>query len=117
MSNARRERVTLLRDAAMRVVRSKGIWDLRSEPPFLCFESSELRLNYRGPQEFFGLPDISYNDLLSKRFPNSRRFGLDVYGTGHKTMNLEWDDDGEVEIVSFKRGAWEEVLLSLAEEC
>jgi hypothetical protein len=36
---------------------------------------------------------------------------LDVYGDGGKMLNLHWDNDGNIEIVSFKRGDWEEEIL------
>lgn len=36
-------------------------------------------------------------------------YGLDVWSP-HKVLNVEWDDDGRVVVVSYKPGAWESKL-------
>ena len=33
-------------------------------------------------------------------------YGLDIWAGG-KVLNLEWNDSGDMKLVSFKRGAWE----------
>ena len=42
--------------------------------------------------------------------------GLDIYHADYKgkLANIEWDEQGNVEIRSFKRGPWEDELLRLA---
>ena len=35
-------------------------------------------------------------------------------GRLYKVLNIEWDDHGKVELVSFRRGAWELELITLA---
>jgi len=40
-------------------------------------------------------------------------YGLDIWAP-KKVMNIEWSDQGELAIVSFRRGAWEDELISAA---
>jgi hypothetical protein len=40
-------------------------------------------------------------------------YGLDIWAH-QKVMNLEWDDDGSVELITFKRGEWEAQLAAFA---
>ena len=51
--------------------------------------------------------------LMSQR----KRLGylLDVYDENGKVFNVHWDNDGNIEIVSFKRGNWEEEILHAVE--
>jgi hypothetical protein len=42
-------------------------------------------------------------------------FGLDVWGTDSKVLNVHWNNEVEIEIVSFKRGDWEQEILNAAE--
>jgi hypothetical protein len=39
-------------------------------------------------------------------------FGLDVWGKVGKVLNVHWNEYGQIEIVSFKRGDWEEEILA-----
>ena len=41
------------------------------------------------------------------------QYGLDIWAP-KKVMNIEWSDQGELAIVSFRRGAWEDELISAA---
>jgi hypothetical protein len=40
-------------------------------------------------------------------------YGLDVW-TPTKVLNIEWDDQGNVELVRFRPGGWEAQLLAAA---
>ena len=41
-------------------------------------------------------------------------YGLDIWAGG-KVMNLEWNDSGDIKLVSFKRGAWEQIVLGFGQ--
>lgn len=41
-------------------------------------------------------------------------YGLDIWTQSGKVLNIEWDTQESTQLVSFKRGAWEEVVLSWA---
>jgi hypothetical protein len=52
---------------------------------------------------------------VAVRMSQSKRhlgFGLDVWGKVGKVLNVHWNDYGQIEIVSFKRGDWEEEILA-----
>ena len=50
--------------------------------------------------------------------PRTRRpallpYGLDVRAGGRRLLSVAWEPDGAVEVVAFRRGAWEEEALRL----
>ena len=54
---------------------------------------------------------VEYGLKPSKNLP----YSLDIL-CGRKVFNIEWNDAGEVQLVSFKRGSWEETVLLWGEE-
>ena len=42
-------------------------------------------------------------------------YELDVWGDDGKMLNVHWNDAGNIEIVSFKRGNWVDENLRVAE--
>jgi len=50
--------------------------------------------------------------VLMSRLKPHLGFGLDIWGAQGKVLNVEWNDQGEILIVSFKRGDWEEEILA-----
>ena len=58
-------------------------------------------------------PAAAYDQALSRqRAKPALPWGLQVWH-GHTVLNLQWDDDGGVEVVSFTRGPWEDDALAL----
>lgn len=114
------KRALQIRHAALEVIRAQGTM---SEVQGLPGRSAEanlgtLQMGYRTP--FQRLPASSASvkyarALIAQRGHKVSRnldYGLDVWNAGRKVLNLEWSlDDREVQIVSFKRGPWEEILL------
>jgi hypothetical protein len=50
--------------------------------------------------------------------PTVRIRNLDVWDEtrgGAKVLNMHWASDGTIEVVSFRRGDWEQVILDRAE--
>jgi hypothetical protein len=41
------------------------------------------------------------------------QYGLDIW-SGRKVLNIEWSDDGEVKVVSYRPGQWEREVESAA---
>jgi hypothetical protein len=41
-------------------------------------------------------------------------YALDIWFARKKVLNVEWNDGGFIQIVSYRPGAWEGQLLSLA---
>jgi hypothetical protein len=58
-------------------------------------------------------PAASYEQALSRqRAKPALPWCLEVWH-GHTVLNLQWDDDGTVEVISFTRGPWEDDALAL----
>ena len=56
---------------------------------------------------------ICYLRALTGRKDNLP-YGLNVWAASGKVLNIEWSDDGAIEVISFKRGGWEQELERLA---
>lgn len=61
------------------------------------------------------------DDLLKYRaaqhrlpVPRNLPYGLDVWAP-KKVLNIEWDDKGNIVIISLRPGAWETELITSAE--
>ena len=58
-------------------------------------------------------PAASYEQAISRqRAKPALPWRLDVWH-GHTVLNLQWGDDGTVEVISFTRGPWEDAALAL----
>ena len=104
-------RVTAIREHALRILREHGQWEMVSGTRELGATFDGLKMLYRTP--FQPLPLES--ELL--RYQRARvggkanlPYGLDIWIPGKKVLNLEWSDDGALEIISFKPGDWERTL-------
>ncbi len=82
----------------------------------LNWEGDELLLAHRTP--FLKLPPVpetvKYLAAQTEKRPGNLGYGLDIWdrsGVG-KVLNIEWDDSGTIELVSFRRGDWEKKVLS-----
>ena len=47
--------------------------------------------------------------------PENKSNGLDIWA-GSKVLNIEWDHKDQIDLVSFKRGPWEKIVLSWEEQ-
>ncbi|MER9875246.1 hypothetical protein [Mesorhizobium sp. M0195] len=70
-------------------------------------------ISYRTPFQKIHAPDDAskYQCAVLGIRAENLPYGLDIH-VKKKVMNIEWDDQGEIDIRSFRRGAWEEELLS-----
>jgi hypothetical protein len=115
-------RALLSRDAALAVLRRMGVWETIAvrgarDMKFLSARIGSLQISYRTP--FQGMPQAA--DALKYRaaqhdltVPQNLPYGLDVWAN-KKVLNIEWDDQGNVALVSLRPGAWEAELTALAE--
>ena len=123
--------VTSIRDVAVEMIRSEGTWkpcrvgDEQRNVMGLRFGS--LCMSLTTPFQKFHMeppkiPDRFKGNLdryaVAVRMSQSKRhlgFGLDVWGKVGKVLNVHWNEYGQIEIVSFKRGDWEEEILGAAQ--
>lgn len=115
-------RATELRDIALQLLASAGTWvESRRQDgtPVRCleFRRDGITIIYRTPfQKVFSEPSDSLKyraALLGLDCKTNLPYGLDIW-SGRKVMNIEWDDRGRVDLVSFKRGPWEQHLEGFA---
>jgi hypothetical protein len=84
------------------------------------FENSAFFLIYRTPfQRMHINPELSTRGWVSAELQRelNGRFGLDIWRVGvGKVLTVIWNkDDGPKTVVRFKRGDWEEALLTNAQ--
>jgi hypothetical protein len=113
----RLQRALIVRDAVLAWLRDHGITEIVSGMRVLGGEVAPYRFIHRTP--FTELPDnlnrdYQYAVLLQERGrPVNLPYGLDVCLSGCKVMNLEWDNDGSPDLVSFAKGDWDGQLLDM----
>jgi hypothetical protein len=111
-------RAIQLRDAALDLIkRSKQ----RPSKGIVSFDGDGFHGIYR--TLFFRLPATTdrfkYSAALHGRTLHrgsiNLPYGLDIWQCGgRKVLNIEWDEKGIVELVSYKPGDWEAALLPLS---
>ena len=109
-------RVIVLRDAALIVVKRAGAWEAASQIKLLTARVGTLLIGYRTP--FQRLPEAPEQMKYlaaqhGKPSPESWPYGLDVW-VPKKVMCIEWDDEGNVLLVSLRHGEWEAELIEAA---
>jgi hypothetical protein len=126
----RRERAVELRNMALEIVRERGSLQnmrvLEGEIPVLMFDRRPdlcilLRTPFQRLPEKTGPSDREIKQygayqaaLVHQKSKGNLPYGLDIWRDG-KVLNVEWtDDDGRVDIVSYKPGDWELELERLA---
>lgn len=111
-------RILELREAALAIVKNRGAWEDVSGMKFLGATIGSISIGHRG--RFQRLPQISSQvkylaALHGLPVRMNLPYGLDIWMTGEgKVLNLEWDDAGAFELVSYRRGIWEDELLGVA---
>ena len=107
-----------IRDIAVRKIQAEGSFiDLKGIGPVFNWQRDDLLMMYRTP--FQKLPSAK-RGILRKYMeagimPKAKLpYGLDIWDMDGKVMvlNIEWDDKGRVELVSFRRGDWEQKILA-----
>jgi hypothetical protein len=107
-------RALRLRDIALAIVRRQGTWKRAGKVNLLMASHGTISIGYRTP--FQRLPDAN-NQLkymaaqLGRRAPQNLPYGLDIWAP-KKVLNVEWDDQGNVVLVSFRPGEWEAELAA-----
>jgi hypothetical protein len=103
-----------IRDAARNKVMNEGQFVDTDFGPLLVWSGDELSIAYTTP--FLNFPDPD-EDILRQCYaagvvPKSNLpYGLDIWNTKGKVLNIEWDKKNHVDLISFKRGEWEEKAL------
>jgi hypothetical protein len=103
-----------IRDAALKKVKKEGQFEDTNVGPLLVWKGAELEISHHTPFQKFPPPSEEFfrNCYAAGVDPEiNLPYGLDIWDTKGKVLNIEWDHNNHVELVSFKRGDWEEKLL------
>jgi hypothetical protein len=112
----------LLRDGALTVLRRMGVWETiavrgAGDMKVLSARIGSLDILYRTPFQQMPQPDdtLKYRAAqLGLTSPKNLPYGLDIWAP-KKVLNIEWDDKGNVALVTLRPGAWElELTTTLA---
>ena len=112
-----------LRDAALIVVKRAGSRHSVSRISGKCLLArvGSISIGYRTPFQRLPAPaigdDLKYlaASLGKGPPPVNLPYGLDIWST-KKVLNIEWDDHGNVVLVSLRRGEWETELTTVSED-
>jgi len=101
-----------IRDRVVPFVQSNGIVEnVGSGVSVVIATIGELRFSLRTP--FTRLPlfcPASYTDaIVLQRTRVNLPYGLDIW-CGKKVFSLQWDHDGTIDLMSFRRGPWEQKI-------
>lgn len=111
-----------LLEMALPVVGERGAWQkIEGGPTVLDFRTTSLVIAYRSP---FQKPpplsaelirkSVAFGELPGKSLP----YGLDIRTPAPRkvVLNIEWSDEGDMLIVGYKAGPWEQELERIAAE-
>lgn len=114
----KQEEALRMRDLAWSLMRSQGKFeDFPGAGPHLSWEGQDLKMILRTP--FGKLPTLPCDPAMAALMPKSKKnlpYGLDIWDTAGKVLNIEWDRDGTVRLIKFRRGVWQNLLEELATE-
>jgi len=116
------DRARALRDVALAIVKRDGQPQEFSGgvARMLVASRDGLKISYRTPFQKWSSdssqPAPSYGHAQARqRHPGSLAYGLDIWAP-REVLNVEWNDTGEFQLVSYAPGAWEETLLGEAQQ-
>jgi hypothetical protein len=118
--STKKTRAIELLEMALPVVKALGAWQrIEGGPNLLDFRTGSLIIAYRSPFQKPPPPSaelirksVTFGVLPGKNLPH----GLDIWAPPRKVLNIEWSDDGDMLIVGYKAGPWEQELEQLAAE-
>ena len=113
MPSRKLARALVLRDAALTVVNREGAWEVISGKKMLFARVGNLQILHRTPFQSLPPPSDQIKYLAAQHglpLPKNLLYGLDVWASSKKVMNIEWDDNDNVELVSLRSGEWENAL-------
>ena len=112
------QRAIKLRDLALPVVVKRGAWETTegasvAHVNVLSYRDSGFAIFYRMPSQ--SIPQSSDSTVVPQKAANGNLpYGLDIW-FGEKVLNIEWADDGTVELRDYKPGrSWERRLSKVS---
>src|SRR5690242_7069085 len=115
VSKERLARVRAARDRLLKIVRKVG-----GQAGGGWVSASAGSLDIMAPDPFTkpmpkGRQPATYaSALVRQRFVPDLPYTMEIWPFRKKIMNVQWDDDDEIQLISFHPGAWENELARLA---
>jgi len=103
-----------IRDAALMKLKNEGQFEDAGFGPRLVWRGDEVEISRMTRCREFPTPSevASIKCYETSADPELRLlYGLDIWGTQGKVLNIMWDYKDRVELISFRRGEWEEQVL------
>ncbi len=113
----RQAKAVRVRDRALVLVRESGSWEQCGDMKLIAANRGALKVLYRTPFQELPRPSDSHLYFLAVYGGKTNLpYGLDVWDfrplTRGKVLNIEWSDEGEIQLISYKPGDWEDELPS-----
>jgi hypothetical protein len=105
--------VRLIRDRALKIVRESGRPVTAGPLKLIQASLGDLKIILRTPFSGKSPEPVapSYLHALVKQYASpSLPYGLDIFAP-KKVLNVEWDANDELQVISFRRGDWEHQLV------
>ena len=103
-------RVAEVRANALRIVKESGAWDSSGDVKCLRATVADLVIMHHTPfQKMFPETDQA-KYMKAMGFKINLPYGLDIWHDRKKVLNVEWSDDGALEVISYRPGEWERAL-------
>jgi hypothetical protein len=116
---SKRERAIQLRDLAVSMIRERGkLEPAIGDVKLMMFQDRDLRIVYRTPFQQLPRKAVAPQHakylaaMRGKPSPDSLPYGLDIFCPA-KVLNIEWDDKGRIDVLSYKPGDWEQRLTGI----
>ena len=103
-----------IRDAALKKLKDQGQFEDTGFGPLLVWRGDEIEISRITRCRKSPTPSevAAIKSCETSVGPKLRLlYGLDIWGTQGKVLNIMWDYKDHVELISFKRGEWEEKIL------
>jgi hypothetical protein len=105
-----------LRNAALAILKRFGVWEAEDDVHLLSANLGLFRLVHRTPVQ--KLPKTSkqlkYRAASLRGDGPNLPYGLEVWTSKGKVLNVEWNDQGAVAVILRRPGSWEADLTEAA---
>jgi len=108
----RLERITRLKEEALLVLRERGEWkDIKGAGKMLGASVGNLRMVMHTP--FSRVPELTSQMKYIAATDNKPilPYGMDIWAE-KKVLSIEWNEEGALNVISFKPGDWEMALTA-----
>jgi hypothetical protein len=117
--NRRLEAAIAIRDHILKLLESEGRWTSCTGIKIWCWarDGFDAFLNTPFNPAPHAKPDVrryaSYTRaIIAQRAKHPMPYELNLWH-GRKVLSIEWQVTGEVRLISFRRGSWEQALLKI----